>query len=109
VPAEVRTTATTATAPAVQPAPGRPLPVLSHDLLLRALDASTTGITVADMTLPDAPLIWVNTAFSELTGYEPDEVLGRNCRLLQGPAPTGAPSPSSAPPQPDVATSAPGS
>jgi diguanylate cyclase (GGDEF)-like protein/PAS domain S-box-containing protein len=86
VPAEVRTTATTATAPAVQPAPGRPLPVLSHDLLLRALDASTTGITVADMTLPDAPLIWVNTAFSELTGYEPDEVLGRNCRFLQGPA-----------------------
>ncbi len=60
--------------------------MLSHSLLERALDASTTGITIADMTRPDAPQIWVNTAFSELTGDPDHQVLGRNCRLLQGPA-----------------------
>ncbi len=64
----------------------RELAALSHSLLERALDASTTGITIADMTRPDAPLIWVNAAFSELTGYPDHQVLGRNCRLLQGPA-----------------------
>ena len=64
----------------------RELSALSHSLLERALDASTTGITVADMTRPDAPLIWVNAAFGELTGYADGEVLGRNCRFLQGPA-----------------------
>ena len=66
--------------------PPRQLAALPHALLERALDASTTGITIADMSRPDAPLIWVNRAFSELTGYPDIEVLGRNCRLLQGPA-----------------------
>jgi diguanylate cyclase (GGDEF)-like protein/PAS domain S-box-containing protein len=66
--------------------PPRELSALSHGLLERALDAATTGITIADMSRPDAPLIWVNAAFSELTGYPDRQVLGRNCRLLQGPA-----------------------
>jgi len=66
--------------------PARELDTLSLSLLERALDASSTGITIADMTRPDAPLIWVNAAFSELTGYSDHQVLGRNCRLLQGPA-----------------------
>ncbi len=66
--------------------PLRELAALSHGLLERALNASTTGITIADMTRPDAPLIWVNAAFSELTGYPGHQVLGGNCRLLQGPA-----------------------
>jgi PAS domain-containing protein len=69
-----------------EPRPPRELTALSHVLLARALDASTTGITIADMSRPDAPLIWVNSAFSELTGYTGREVLERNCRLLQGPA-----------------------
>jgi len=72
--------------PAVLPdRPPRELAALSHSLLERALDASTTGITIADMSRPDAPLIWVNAAFGELTGYADHQVLGRNCRLLQGP------------------------
>lgn len=32
----------------------------------------------------DAPLVMVNDAFCRLTGYEADEVVGRNCRFLQG-------------------------
>jgi sigma-B regulation protein RsbU (phosphoserine phosphatase) len=50
----------------------------------RALSASAEGITIADARLPDRPLIYVNAGFEKLTGYSRDEVLGRNCRFLQG-------------------------
>ncbi len=40
------------------------------------------GITVADCSLPDMPLIYVNRAFDVLTGYAADEVIGKNCRFL---------------------------
>lgn len=39
--------------------------------------------TVADLTQPDEPLIYINKAFEELSGYEASEVVGRNCRFLQ--------------------------
>jgi PAS domain S-box-containing protein len=50
----------------------------------RALDEAAEGITIADATKPDQPLIYVNKGFERLTGYGADEVLGRNCRFLQG-------------------------
>jgi PAS domain S-box-containing protein len=40
---------------------------------------------IADASQPDMPLIYVTRAFVEHTGYEPEEVVGRNCRFLQGP------------------------
>jgi PAS domain S-box-containing protein len=43
------------------------------------------GVTVTDPTRPDNPMTYVNERFLELTGYEAAELLGRNCRLLQGP------------------------
>jgi phosphoserine phosphatase RsbU/P len=52
----------------------------------RALAASAEGITIADATLPDNPLIYANAGFERLTGYSVAEVLGRNCRFLQGAA-----------------------
>jgi PAS domain S-box-containing protein len=52
----------------------------------RALAATAEGITIADARLPDNPLIYANAGFERLTGYSAGEVLGRNCRLLQGPA-----------------------
>jgi PAS domain S-box-containing protein len=57
-----------------------------NDLLLAAIDACPVGITLADTTRPDLPLLHVNRMFSRLTGYEPEEAIGRNCRFLQGPA-----------------------
>lgn len=51
----------------------------------RALAASAEGITIADARLPDNPLIYVNAGFERITGYTAGEVLGRNCRFLQGP------------------------
>ena len=47
--------------------------------------ASAEGITIADASLPDNPLIYINAGFERLTGYSVAEVLGRNCRFLQGP------------------------
>ncbi|WP_256295933.1 bacterio-opsin activator domain-containing protein [Haloarchaeobius salinus] len=50
----------------------------------RALDEAPVGITIADATAPDTPLIYVNESFVRLTGYERGEAIGRNCRFLQG-------------------------
>lgn len=49
----------------------------------QAMDASSCGITIADATLPDMPLIYVNDAFEAITGYPPTDTIGRNCRFLQ--------------------------
>jgi len=51
----------------------------------RAVVATELSFTISDPSREQNPLVWVNPAFSRLTGYELDEVLGRNCRFLQGP------------------------
>ncbi|QSG04494.1 bacterio-opsin activator domain-containing protein [Halapricum desulfuricans] len=51
----------------------------------RAMDEAPVGMTIADATLPDEPLIYVNDAFERITGYSKQETVGVNCRFLQGP------------------------
>lgn len=46
----------------------------------RAINAVKEGITIADCSLIDSPLIFTNDAFSKITGYSREEVLGKNCR-----------------------------
>jgi PAS domain S-box-containing protein len=53
-------------------------------LLDRAVTASTNSISITDLNQPDDPLVYVNPAFERTTGYAAEEVLGRNCRFLQG-------------------------
>lgn len=48
----------------------------------RALQSVTNGIVITDLQQPDNPIIYVNPAFEKITGYAPDEVIGKNCRLL---------------------------
>ncbi|MBM9466646.1 PAS domain-containing protein [Nakamurella leprariae] len=54
-------------------------------VLLRAVGAAQHGITIADATHPDNALVYCNRSFLDLTGYDEGDVLGRNCRFLQGP------------------------
>jgi PAS domain S-box-containing protein len=53
-------------------------------LLDRAVAASSNGIVITDPKLPDDPIVYVNPAFEKTTGYPMEEVIGRNCRFLQG-------------------------
>ena len=50
----------------------------------RAMDEAPIGITISDPALPDNPIIYANAAFERITGYPVAEVVGRNCRFLQG-------------------------
>jgi len=52
----------------------------------RALAAANSGITVADASSDGFPLMFANDSFLAMTGYTRQEVLGRSCRFLQGPA-----------------------
>jgi hypothetical protein len=54
-------------------------------VLAAAVAAAPTGVVVSDPRLPDCPIVYANPAFHRLTGYAPEEVIGRNCRFLQGP------------------------
>lgn len=57
---------------------------LLERLLKAAMQASPVNLTIADAREPDMPLLFVNRAFCETTGYAEEEVIGRNCRFLQG-------------------------
>ncbi|ADB62087.1 multi-sensor signal transduction histidine kinase [Haloterrigena turkmenica DSM 5511] len=54
------------------------------ELKNRTIDEAPIGITLSDATRPDNPLVYANDQFERLTGYAREEILGRNCRFLQG-------------------------
>lgn len=54
--------------------------------LLASIAISPIASVISNPRLPDNPIIAVNQAFCDLTGYGEDEILGRNCRFLAGPA-----------------------
>lgn len=53
--------------------------------LMSALSGSQQNFAISDPSLPDNPIVYVSQGFLTLTGYTLDQVLGRNCRFLQGP------------------------
>lgn len=53
-------------------------------LLQRGLEVSINGVLITDATQPHMPIIYANRAFETITGYSAEEVIGRNCRFLQG-------------------------
>lgn len=58
-----------------------------EELLLKtvAIESANDGIVLTDPTLPDNPIVYVSQGFLKLTGYTHSEVMGRNCRFMQGP------------------------
>jgi PAS domain S-box-containing protein len=56
----------------------------SEDPFAAAFKATRMPMLITDPRQADNPIIFCNSAFSQLTGYERDELIGKNCRLLQG-------------------------
>ena len=56
------------------------------DVFFAAVELTRMPMIVADPNQPDTPVVFANEAFLEMTGFPPEEVIGRNCRFLQGPA-----------------------
>jgi len=63
---------------------GEPPTSVDEGLKDQAMDEAPVGITIADATAPDTPMVYINDSFEEMTGYDREDVLGWNCRFLQG-------------------------
>ena len=57
---------------------------LIPQVLSSILDECVNGVTLSDPDLEDAPLVYANKAFERLTGYSQEDIIGHNCRFLQG-------------------------
>lgn len=53
-------------------------------VLIKALASTGSPVTIADARQPDTPIVYCNDAFLKLSGYALDEIIGKNCRFLQG-------------------------
>lgn len=53
-------------------------------LLERAIQSTANGVVIVDALQPDLPITFVNRAFERLSGYTAAEVMGLNCRFMQG-------------------------
>ena len=51
----------------------------STDPFVSAVRATRMPMLITDPSQPDNPIVFVNAAFSSLTGYDRDEIIGRNC------------------------------
>lgn len=57
----------------------------SHvQLLNHAIDEATVSIIISDIRRVGQPVMYVNNAFEKLTGYSKEEIIGHNCRSMQG-------------------------
>lgn len=54
-------------------------------ILERSVESSTHGLLISDARADDFPTIYVNPAFEKITGYSQKDIIGQNCRILQGP------------------------
>jgi PAS domain S-box-containing protein len=55
----------------------------NFELLTQALDASISGIIITDNIQPDNPIVYCNSAFERISGYDRLDIIGHNCRFLQ--------------------------
>lgn len=62
----------------------RKLAAAALQLRDRAIEAVSLGIVIADAIQADQPIVYASPGFTQLTGYDRHEILGHNCRFLQG-------------------------
>lgn len=53
-------------------------------LFRQTFDHAPWTVSISDMNQPDEPTIYINPSFTLLTGYQWNDIVGKNCRLLQG-------------------------
>lgn len=56
-----------------------------EDIFFAAIELTRMPVLVTDPRQPDNPVVFVNRAFLAMSGYGKAEIIGRNCRFLQGP------------------------
>lgn len=67
-------------------APKQTKTIMEQDFrLISALQKSQQCFAISDPSLPDNPIVFASPGFMELTGYTMQQIIGRNCRFLQGP------------------------
>ncbi|KAA9001592.1 PAS domain-containing protein [Stenotrophomonas cyclobalanopsidis] len=71
--------------PSVRSENALPIGDKRSDIFFSAVETTRMPMIITDPHQPDNPIIFANRAFVEMTGYERDELIGRNCRFLQGP------------------------
>lgn len=59
-------------------------PGLIPQILSVILDECVNGVTLADPDQEDMPIVYANKAFENITGYSQQDIIGHNCRFLQG-------------------------
>lgn len=57
---------------------------LPDGIILQAMDCANDGIVITEGNTSNRPIVYVNQSFCRLTGYTADEILGQDCRFLQG-------------------------
>eukprot|EP00605_Chrysophyceae_sp_TOSAG23-4_P001144 GSChrysophyteH1.ASY1.ANO1.1251.1 assembled CDS len=62
------------------------LPEEAETFLVKAMQAAQQNFVISDPNQPDNPIIFASAGFLSLTGYTKEQVIGRNCRFLQGAA-----------------------
>ncbi|CAM9433591.1 unnamed protein product, partial [Chrysoparadoxa australica] len=55
------------------------------NMFVSAAESFPACIVISDMTIPGAPMVYINNEFTKTTQYTKEEAVGRNCRFLQGP------------------------
>ncbi|MCC4600323.1 hybrid sensor histidine kinase/response regulator [Xanthomonas melonis] len=72
-------------APHISDTSALPVDERRSDIFFAAVETTRMPMTVTDPHLPDNPIVFANRAFLEMTGYSAEEIIGNNCRFLQGP------------------------
>ena len=60
------------------------LKIGTGQLFLQTTEQTRMALCISDPSQPDCPIVYSNEAFTRLTGYPREEIIGRNCRFLQG-------------------------